>query len=141
MSIGGRGDWGNAVIQPGEPNTGGGGGGAQGQDLQYSGRPGGSGVVIIRYSSVAPDASETTGNPTFTNSGGFKMYRFTVSGTIKFADATTAVYSYLVVGGGGGGGDRSLTPSLSTLTPIFEYSNPLLQLRWRWWRWRLYDKR
>jgi hypothetical protein len=39
--------------------------------------------VIIRYSNIYDDAV-TTGSPIFTNSGGFKIYRFTGSGTIRF---------------------------------------------------------
>lgn len=44
---------------------------------------GGSGVVIIRYADTFADAS-TTGSPTFTNAGGFKVYRFTGNGSITF---------------------------------------------------------
>lgn len=55
-------------------NTGGGGG---------SGRTGGSGIVIIRYSNTAGDGT-VTGSPTYTNSGGYKTYTWTGSGTIRW---------------------------------------------------------
>jgi hypothetical protein len=45
---------------------------------------GGSGVVIIRYEDIYADAASTTGSPTFTNSGGYKTYKFTASGSITF---------------------------------------------------------
>jgi hypothetical protein len=45
---------------------------------------GGSGIVIIRYANTYADATATTGSPTFTNTGGYKIYKFTASGTITF---------------------------------------------------------
>jgi hypothetical protein len=45
---------------------------------------GGSGVVIIRYSDVYNAASSTTGSPTVTVSGGYRIYKFTGSGSITF---------------------------------------------------------
>jgi hypothetical protein len=49
-----------------------------------NGGSGGSGVVIIRYPNTYPDAASTTGSPTFTNTGGYKIYKFTGSGSITF---------------------------------------------------------
>jgi len=67
----------------GGANTGNAGEG--GQDNPYNlGGTGGSGVVIIRYANTAPDAASTTGSPTFTNTGGYKIYKFTSSGSITF---------------------------------------------------------
>jgi hypothetical protein len=40
--------------------------------------------VIIRYPNTLPDAASTTGSPTFTNTGGYKYYKFTGSGTIRW---------------------------------------------------------
>jgi hypothetical protein len=40
--------------------------------------------VIIRYSNSNADAVSTTGSPTLTNTGGYKIYTFTGSGTITF---------------------------------------------------------
>lgn len=60
----------------GTPNTGNGGNSADSN--------GGSGVVIIRYSNTYADAVTTTGSPTYSNSGGYKTYTFTGSGSIKF---------------------------------------------------------
>jgi hypothetical protein len=64
----------------GTVNTGGGGGGASGI---ISGN-GGSGIVIIRYPSTYFAASSTTGSPTVTVSGGYRVYKFTASGTLTF---------------------------------------------------------
>jgi hypothetical protein len=70
---------------PGAANTGGGGGGTffSGGTVYYGGT-GGSGVVIIRYPSNFDNAVATTGSPTFTNTGGYKIYRWTGSGSITF---------------------------------------------------------
>jgi hypothetical protein len=40
--------------------------------------------VIIRYPNTFTDAASTTGSPTFTNTGGYKIYTFTGSGSITF---------------------------------------------------------
>lgn len=59
-------------------NTGGGGGTNDG-----AGGAGGSGVVIVRY----PDSfrvATVTGSPTYTVSGGFRVYQFTGNGSIIF---------------------------------------------------------
>jgi hypothetical protein len=45
---------------------------------------GGSGIVIIRYSNTFADAVATTGSPTFSNTGGYKIYQWTGSGSITF---------------------------------------------------------
>ena len=65
----------------GTANTGGGGGG--GDDGQSSGS-GGSGVVIIRYADSFTAATATTGSPTITVTGGYRIYRWTGSGSITF---------------------------------------------------------
>jgi hypothetical protein len=44
---------------------------------------GGSGVVIVRYPDTYKNAT-TTGSPTLTTTGGYKIYTFTASGTITF---------------------------------------------------------
>jgi hypothetical protein len=49
-----------------------------------NGGSGGSGIVIIRYANTYPDAASTTGSPTITNTGGYKIYKFTGSGSITF---------------------------------------------------------
>jgi len=56
-------------------NRGGGGG---------SGGGAGSGVVILRYAEAFDSAISTTGAPTLTITGGYKIYTFTGSGTITF---------------------------------------------------------
>lgn len=70
----------------GTANTGGGGGGTgkTSNAQTFTGGNGGSGVVIIRYANTLPDAASTTGSPTYTNSGGYKTYKFTGSGTITW---------------------------------------------------------
>ena len=63
----------------GSANTGGGGGGASGA----TGGTGGSGIVVIRY----PDtnaAANTTGSPTVTVSGGYRIYTWTGNGSIAW---------------------------------------------------------
>jgi hypothetical protein len=69
----------------GTANTGGGGGGGANTDTGvYAGRNGGSGVVIIRYADSFPAATSTTGSPTITVAGGYRVYRWTSSGSITF---------------------------------------------------------
>jgi len=68
-------------------NTGGGGGGAgQSQYSGYTGTggAGGSGAVVVRYADTYDAAASTTGSPTVTVAGGFRLYRFTTSGSITF---------------------------------------------------------
>jgi hypothetical protein len=40
--------------------------------------------VVIAYADTFADAAATTGSPTFTTSGGKKIYKFTGSGSITF---------------------------------------------------------
>ena len=66
----------------GTANTGGGGGGTD-----YPGGnsgAGGSGIVIIRYADTYDAASATTGSPTITVAGGYRVYKWTTSGSITF---------------------------------------------------------
>ena len=48
-----------------------------------NGSSGGSGVVILRYPNTYPTAT-VTGSPTYTNTGGYHIYKFTGSGTIRW---------------------------------------------------------
>lgn len=76
-----------ATYAPGGPysgnvNTGGGGGGASNYyPGTGTGGNGGSGVVILR---TVSNAASTTGSPTVTTDGAYKVYTFTQSGTITF---------------------------------------------------------
>jgi len=85
---GGSGGGGNGTVTAGQTggsggtNTGGGGGGGSGTVIRGNGGPGGSGVVIVSYPNTYDNASATTGSPTLTNTGGYKIYTFTSSGSI-----------------------------------------------------------
>ena len=46
-----------------------------------NGGAGGSGIVIIRYPDVYPAATSTTGTPTITVAGGYRIYKWTSSGS------------------------------------------------------------
>jgi hypothetical protein len=46
------------------------------------GASGGSGIVIIRYADTYSAAASTTGSPTITVAGGYRVYQWTSSGTI-----------------------------------------------------------
>ena len=67
----------------GSSNRGGGGGGGGGSS-PGTGGSGGSGVVILRYPDTNPAATSTTGSPNITVAGGYRVYKFTQSGTITF---------------------------------------------------------
>lgn len=60
-----------------------GGGGATATGSGYS-QGGGNGIVIIRYADTFPAAASTTGSPTVTVSGGYRIYTWTSSGSITF---------------------------------------------------------
>lgn len=70
---------GGATNTAGTANTGGGGGGGAGNNTQ--GGNGGSGVVIIKYPDTYAEAT-TTGSPTVTSITGYRIYKFTGTGTI-----------------------------------------------------------
>jgi hypothetical protein len=48
------------------------------------GGAGGSGIVIIRWSTAYLQAASTTGSPSYSSTGGYHIYTFTGSGSITF---------------------------------------------------------
>ena len=65
--------------------AGGGGGGCGGGNYGAgAGGTGGSGIVIIRYADTYATATSTTGSPTITNPTGYRVYKWTSSGSITF---------------------------------------------------------
>ena len=81
--IGGGGPGNNAGADgtAGTTNTGGGGGGGSYAGGWKTGGNGGSGVVIIRYSVDYSTLTSTTGSPTYTVSSGYRIYKWTSSGS------------------------------------------------------------
>jgi hypothetical protein len=82
----GGGGRGGAYGAQGTFGTGGGGGGSNGSyyNSAKAGAAGGSGVVMIRYADSFDAAVSTTGSPTYTVSGGYRIYKWTSSGSITF---------------------------------------------------------
>lgn len=72
-------DWTHSATS-GTANSGSGGGSVAGGTAAS----GGSGVIFIKYSNVYPQATTTTGSPTYTCCGGYRTYKFTGSGSIKW---------------------------------------------------------
>ena len=79
----GGGGTGGGSATNGTNGLGGGGGGVNG-GAGSTGKNGGSGVAIIRYSDSYAAASATTGSPTITTTGGYRIYTWTSSGSITF---------------------------------------------------------
>ena len=78
------GSTGNAGANASPANRGSGGGGAGGSPSgTVNGGNGSDGVVIVRTLDTVATAT-TTGSPTVTTAGGYKVYLFDASGTITF---------------------------------------------------------
>lgn len=81
---GGNGTDGSIPAGNGTTNTGSGGGGSERNGSYLDGGSGGSGIVVIRYPDSYAAAASTTGSPTYTVSGGYRIYTWTSSGSITF---------------------------------------------------------
>jgi hypothetical protein len=81
---GGAGSRSSGPATDGLPNTGGGGGGSVYSGVGGRGGSGGSGIVIIRYADTFAAATATTGSPTITVAGGYRVYQWTGNGSITF---------------------------------------------------------
>jgi hypothetical protein len=81
---GGAGSKGSPTGTNGTSNLGGGGGGADHPTYTTGTGNGGSGVVILRYLDSNPAATSTTGSPTVTTNGGYRIYQYTSSGSFTF---------------------------------------------------------
>lgn len=81
---GGNGGGFNRSASPGTDGLGGGGGGGGWRGSFSLPQAGGRGVVIIRYANTYSNAYATTGTPTFTDTGGYKIYKWDGSGSITF---------------------------------------------------------
>lgn len=77
---GGNGSYNGSTPQAGTANTGGGGGGRASGTEATKGGNGGSGVVILKVP-TANYSGTTTGSPTVTTSGDYKILKFTSSGS------------------------------------------------------------
>jgi hypothetical protein len=83
-AAGGQAYWSDTVSGNAAANTGNGGGGSKIRNAIDAAWNGGSGIVVIRYSDTVAAATSTTGSPTITVSGGYRIYKWTGSGSITF---------------------------------------------------------
>ena len=85
--LGGGGDGGTHHAPGNNATFYGGAGGGAGHNYpsrSLSGGYGYQGVVMICYEDTYPEATSTTGSPTYTVANGFRLYEFTNSGSITF---------------------------------------------------------
>ena len=85
-AAGGQAYYSSTVSADGAANSGNGGGGSRTANMASAGWNGGSGIVVIRYADTYPAAASTTGSPTITVAGGYRVYKWTTvgSGSITF---------------------------------------------------------
>lgn len=86
-ATGGRGGqpWSTSTLGAnGAANKGDGGGGSIGNSSSSSNGVGGSGIVVVKYADSFAAATATSGSPTYTVSGGFRIYTFNASGSLVF---------------------------------------------------------
>jgi hypothetical protein len=76
----------NYSASAGEQNTGGGGGGGgnYGNNSEWLGANGASGIFMLRYPATQSPPVSTTGNPLIRYAGGYQIYIWTTSGSVTF---------------------------------------------------------
>jgi len=103
-SFGGGAATAGAVGAAATANTGGGGGGGAGAP-NLAGGAGGSGIVIISYTTSAFSGTQPAGGDTLdTGVSGYRIHKFTSTGSQNFVTSSGGDITYLMVAGGGTGG-------------------------------------
>ena len=114
---------GDGVQTDAPANTGNGGSGSYAQAPTYAGA---SGVGILRYSSVYADAALVTGDYVYSNTGGFKTYKFNGAGTIAFISSVDTVFAGTKIFSGTGDFEWTPPPGVTSVTVTFPTTTGLV---------------